>query len=274
MSRLPVPRRVVVILEGESLVNDAPRLVLYDPELTYELSAGVSAASGMNAIAHCIEAEYAPERSPVTSWFAMEGLRRLAASLPVVVQSPHDPAARSDALFGAHLAGRALDMRSMGLEHKLAHVLGGRFGLNRAEAHAALAPWVAAWNAQAAPEAMARIALALGTDDAARALVELSRRLGIRPLRELGFSADGIPEAAGLIANEARDGWNLGHRAFKIKVGRGARHMPLEAGTVRDMAVIHAVREAVDVPGTQAGVLQRRAGGVERELAKGLVGTT
>ena len=178
----------------------APRLVLYDPELTYGLPAGVSAASGMNAIAHCVEAEYAPERSPVTSWFALEGLRRLAASLPVVVESPDDAAARSDALFGAHLAGRALDMTSMGLEHKLAHVLGGRFGLNHAEAHAAIVPWVAAWNAPAAPDAMGRMALALGTGDAARALVELSRRLGIRPLRELGFSADGIPDAAASIA--------------------------------------------------------------------------
>jgi maleylacetate reductase len=179
----------------------APQLVLYDPELTYGLGPEVSAASGMNAIAHCVEAEYAPERSPVTSWFALEGLRHLAASLPVVAgTAPNDPEARSSALFGAHLAGRALDMTSMGLEHKLAHVMGGRFGLNHSEAHAALVPWVTAWNAPAAPEAMARMAGALGVADAAEGLVDLSHRLGIRSLGAQGFTAAAIPEAAELIA--------------------------------------------------------------------------
>lgn len=177
----------------------APQLVLYDPELTYGLSPEVSAASGMNAIAHCVEAEYAPEAGPVTSFFATEGLRRLAASLPVVRDDPGDMAARAEALLGAHLAGRALDMTSMGLEHKLAHVMGGRFGLNHSEAHAALVPWVTAWNAPAATAAMARMAVALGVPDAAEGLADLSRRLGIRSLGAQGFTASGIPEAAELI---------------------------------------------------------------------------
>lgn len=174
----------------------APRLVVYDPDLTHGLSPAVSAASGMNAIAHCVEAEYAPEANPVTSFFAMEGLRRLARHLPTVVSSPRDVEARSGALLGAHFAGRALDMTSMGLEHKLAHILGGSFGLNHAEAHAALVPWVAAYNAPAAPEAMARVAEALGVPDAAVGLATLSRRLGIRTLGELGFPSDGIARAA------------------------------------------------------------------------------
>jgi maleylacetate reductase len=177
----------------------APRLVLYDPELTYDLTPAVSAASGMNAIAHCVEAEYAPERGPVTSWFALGGLKELAANLPKVVSNPAATDARSNALLGAHLAGRALDMTSMGLEHKLAHVMGGRFGLNHSEAHAALVPWVTAWNAPSAPEAMQRMADALGVQDAAQALIDLSRRLGIRSLADLGFTAEGIPEAVELI---------------------------------------------------------------------------
>ena len=174
----------------------APRLVIYDPDLTVALAPEVKAASGMNAIAHCVEAEYAPERGPVTSWFAMEGIRRLASALPIVVRAPDDGAARADALYGAHLAGRALDMTSMGLHHKLAHIMGGSFGLNHAEAHAALLPWVAAWNAQAAPEAMERIAAALGVAVAADGLALLSRELGIRNLGQLGFSTDSIPRAA------------------------------------------------------------------------------
>lgn len=179
----------------------APKLVIYDPELTYGLSPAVSAASGMNAIAHCVEAEYAPETGPVTSFFALEGLKRLATNLPIVVKSPSDAKARSEALFGAHLAGRALDMTAMGLEHKLAHVMGGRFGLNHAEAHAALVPWVTTWNAEGAPDAMARMGAALGVDDAAKALVDLSKQLGIRSLGALGFTADGIPQAAELITS-------------------------------------------------------------------------
>lgn len=177
----------------------APQLVLYDSELTYDLSPAVSAASGMNAIAHCVEAEYAPERGPVTSWFALGGLKQLAENLPTVVSNPAAAEARSNALFGAHLAGRALDMTSMGLEHKLAHVMGGRFGLNHSEAHAALVPWVTAWNGPSAPDAMQRMGDALGVQDAARALIDLSRQLGIRSLSALGFPAEGIPEAAELI---------------------------------------------------------------------------
>jgi maleylacetate reductase len=176
----------------------APRLVIYDPELTKGLSLEVSAASGMNAIAHCVEAEYAPEAGPVTSWFALDGLRRLAGSLPVVVESPGDSEARSEALLGAHFAGRALDMTSMGLEHKLAHILGGSFGLNHAEAHAALVPWVTLYNAPAAPEAMGRMAAALGVQDAAAALAAVARRLRIKPLSEIGFATDDIPRATEL----------------------------------------------------------------------------
>jgi maleylacetate reductase len=174
----------------------APCLVLYDPDLTLGLSARVTGASGMNALAHCIEAEYAPERGPVTSFFALEGVKQLTASLHVLAESPRDEAARRRALLGAHYAGRALDMTSMGLEHKLAHMLGS-MGLDHAESHAAIVPWVTAWNAPAAPEAMARLAAALGSDDASYALQALARRLGIRPLGDLGFTAGDIPHVVG-----------------------------------------------------------------------------
>ncbi len=176
----------------------APCLVLYDADLTHGLSARVSAASGMNALAHCIEAEYAPERGPVTSFFALEGVKNLAASLPIVVQAPTDGAARRRALLGAHYAGRALDMTSMGLEHKLAHMLGS-MGLDHAEAHAAIVPWVTTFNAPAAPEAMTRLGAALGSDDPGSALQELARRLRIRTLGELGFTTNDIPHIVELV---------------------------------------------------------------------------
>jgi maleylacetate reductase len=177
----------------------APRLVIYDPDLTLGLPADVSSASGMNAIAHCIEAEYAPERNPVVSWFAMEGLRRLAANLPAIAASPGNARARSEALLGAHFAGRALDMTSMGLEHKLAHVLGGNFQLNHAEAHAALVPWVLAWNAEAVPDSISNMSKCLGVTDPAESLAALSKSIGVRTLHQLGFNSECIPRAVELV---------------------------------------------------------------------------
>ena len=179
----------------------APCLVLYDPDLTHGLSARVTGASGMNALAHCVEAEYAPERGPVTSFFALEGVKHLTAGLHILADSPDDQAVqlgRRRALLGAHYAGRALDMTSMGLEHKLAHMLGA-MGLDHSEAHAAIVPWVTAYNAPAAPEAMARLAAALGSDDAPHALQALARRLSIRTLADLGFTTRDIPHVVGLV---------------------------------------------------------------------------
>lgn len=171
----------------------APRLVLYDPELTHGLGPRVTAASGMNAIAHCVEAEYSPEQGPVTSFFALEGIKHLAAGLRTLADSPGHEAARRRTLLGAHYAGRALDMTSMGLEHKLAHMLGS-LGLDHSEAHAAIVPWVMAWNTPAAPEAMARVGSALGADDAAGAIRELAQHLHVRTLADLGFTTRDIPQ--------------------------------------------------------------------------------
>lgn len=176
----------------------APQLVLYDPELTYSLPGRVSASSGMNAIAHCVEAAYAHDGGPVSSLLATDGIRRLAKALPAIMAAPRDPGARASALAGAHLAGCALDMTSMGLHHKLAHTLGGSFGLPHAETHAALLPWVMAYNAPAAGVAMASIAAALGAEDAVSGMIALARTLGTPTLADLGFTREMIPRAATL----------------------------------------------------------------------------
>jgi maleylacetate reductase len=96
-----------------------PRIVIYDPNLTVGLPATVSGPSGMNAIAHCVEALYAENANPITSLMAAEGLRALARALPVVVREPENIAARGDALYGAWLAGAALGAVSMAIHHKL-----------------------------------------------------------------------------------------------------------------------------------------------------------
>src|SRR4051812_39255363 len=81
-----------------------PRAVIYDPELTLDLPPAVSAASGMNAIAHCVEALYAIDGNPIISLMAEEGIRALAKALPVIVKETKNLEARSDALYGAWLA--------------------------------------------------------------------------------------------------------------------------------------------------------------------------
>lgn len=174
-----------------------PDTVIYDVDLTLGLPPRVSAASGMNAIAHAVEALYAEDANPLTSLMAEEGIAALARALPRIIVQPSDGAARHDALYGAWLCGTCLGAVGMALHHKLCHVLGGSFDLPHAETHAIVLPHVAAYNAVAAPEAMVRIARALGASDAARALHGLAQRLGLpKTLAEIGMPESGIDRAA------------------------------------------------------------------------------
>jgi alcohol dehydrogenase class IV len=168
-----------------------PRGVVYDPELTLTLPVALSITSGMNAIAHAAEGLYAHDGNPVMALMAEEAIRALADALPRVQQAAQDIDARSDALYGAWLAGSVLGNVTMGLHHKLCHTLGGSFSLPHAEVHTVVLPHALAYNAAAAPQAMQRIARALGADDAPRALRSLAQRLGA----PVSLQAIGMPEA-------------------------------------------------------------------------------
>ena len=174
-----------------------PKTVIYDPELTLGLPPATSAASGMNAIAHCVEALYAHDANPVSTLLAEEGIRALASGLPRVLAAPADLDARSEALYGAWLAGASFATTSLGLHHKLCHVLGGTFNLPHAETHSIVLPHAIRYNRDAAPDAMQRIARALGTAEAATGMYDLEMRLGLRmKLAEIGMPADGLERAA------------------------------------------------------------------------------
>lgn len=174
-----------------------PEVVIYDVDLTLSLPPKLSATSGMNAIAHAVEALYAQDRNPVMSLMAEEAIRALGSALPVIVKDPQDREARSGALYGAWLCGMCLGSVGMALHHKLCHVLGGSFDLPHAETHTVILPHAFAYNAAAAPEAAARIARALGGSNAARDLFDLAGRLGApRSLKALGMPEDGIARAA------------------------------------------------------------------------------
>jgi maleylacetate reductase len=196
-----------------------PRSVIYDPELTLGLPPRVAGPSGINALAHCVEALYAPDASPIIGLIAEEGIRALAASLPAVVNTPGDLDARARALYGAWLAGMALGGAAMGLHHKLCHTLGGTFNLPHADTHTAVLPHAVAYNAPADPQAMARIARALGADDAAGGLFALAEETGVRrSLQQLGMREEDIDRAADLAVQNPY--WNP---------------RPVERGAVREL---------------------------------------
>ena len=184
-----------------------PKTVIYDPRLLLSLPARIAGPSGINGIAHCVEALYAQEANPVTSLMAEEGIRALAHSLPQVVHEPQNLEARGEALYGAWLAGLSLGLVGMALHHKLCHTLGGTFNLPHAETHTIVLPHATQYNAQAAPEAMALITRAMGTQDAAGGLYDLAKTIGAPlALKDIGMPADGLDRAADLAVTNAY--WN------------------------------------------------------------------
>jgi maleylacetate reductase len=162
-----------------------PRTIVYDPDLTLALPAAVSAASAMNAIAHCVEGLWVADRTPFLMALATEAACRFAVHLPRIIADGGDRDARAQCLAAAWLAGTVL-AAGTALQHKLAHVLGG-LGLPHAETHAIILPHVARFNLPAAPEADARLAQALGGDPADR-LDEMLAALPIpHKLADVGF---------------------------------------------------------------------------------------
>jgi alcohol dehydrogenase class IV len=176
-----------------------PEAVIYDVELTLSLPAPLSGTSGINAIAHAVEAMYARDTNPITQGMAEQGIAALARALPAIIVDPADHTARRAALYGAWLCGTCLGTVGMALHHKLCHVLGGAFGLPHAETHTVILPHAVAYNAPAVPEAMARIARALGAPDAVPALYELAGVVGAqRSLAALGMPVSGLEFAVDL----------------------------------------------------------------------------
>ena len=183
-------------------VKVLPRTVIYDPDLTLGLPASVSAASGMNAMAHCVESFWADGRTPITLALASEAMLRFAKSLPVVIADGANREARGECLIAAWLSGTVLSV-SNGLQHKLAHVLGG-LGLPHAETHAIILPHVTRFNLQAAPEAKARLAQSLDTSDPAEAIAKMLQTFPIpHRLRDVGFDRGKIDFVADEVAAQA-----------------------------------------------------------------------
>ncbi len=184
-----------------------PKAVIYDVELTKSLPKRLSAASGINAIAHAAEALYARDGNPIITLLAQEGIAAVMRSLPRIMADPLDGQGRSDALYGAWLCGVCLGSVGMALHHKLCHVLGGSFDLPHAETHAILLPHALAYNLKATPSALEALRAATGANDPAKRIFDLSRSLGLpKSLSEIGFREDKLDLAATLAMRDSY--WN------------------------------------------------------------------
>ena len=181
-----------------------PRTVVYDPELSANLPPDLTVASGLNALAHSVDTQWAPKADPINTALGLEGARALVRGLREVTVDRAGLDGRSRLLYGAYLAGVGFASAGSGLHHKICHILGGSWNLPHAHTHAVVLPHVLAFNASSAPEASRRLAEVFGDVDAVVGLLALYVDLDApRSLQALGLPEAALPEAAALVAAAA-----------------------------------------------------------------------
>ncbi|KAF3035795.1 hypothetical protein E8E12_003649 [Didymella heteroderae] len=186
-----------------------PAVVIYDVDLTLTLPVSLTATSGINAIAHAVEALYAWNGNPIINLYAQEGIRAIASALPKLMADPQNKDARASTLYGAWLCGTCLGAAGMSLHHKLCHTLGGSFDLPHAETHTIMLPHALAYNAPKVPTAMRILADVIpeSDGDAVHGLNVLLIKLGVkRGLRDLGMQEQDVDRAADLAVSKPY--WN------------------------------------------------------------------
>ena len=175
-----------------------PKLVIYDPEVTLDLSPELTASTAINALAHCVEACYAREVNPLVPPVALDGIRRIVRSLPLCITNGRNLDAREDLLTGAYLAGFSIGNATMALHHGLCHVLGGRTGVAHGVLNTIMLPHVMQFNADTVPDAMSAIADAMDagarTRDFAAAPRGVAALVATLPVPQRLRDA-GVPEA-------------------------------------------------------------------------------
>lgn len=183
--------------------------VIYDPELSLSLPLDVSAASALNALAHCIDGIYVPTVSPIMALAAVEGARVLMDALPRVAADPDSLSARTDLLYGAYLGGAALT-GGFALQHGVAHTLGGSFGIAHGLSHALVLPHVAAYNQRFAADALAPLVATVGDGNLGGAVFDILVACRLpTSLKAIGFARENV-ERAVAITVETDNGLNPG----------------------------------------------------------------
>jgi alcohol dehydrogenase class IV len=170
-----------------------------DPALSISAPSRVTAACGIDVLAHAIESLQARTGNAYSAALGLEAVRLVVAHLPAVVADPGDRAGRSAMLLAAHLAGLAFATTGLGTAHAIGHALSARYGTPHGVALAAVLPMVVRLNAGERRDETARIAEAVGvaTERVPDAVAALQERSGLHPtLRELGVAHRDLPALA------------------------------------------------------------------------------
>lgn len=199
------PRKVTV-----SDPRIAPKLVVYDPELTMDLPPEITASTGINALAHCIEALYSITRNPLSTAAALSAVRHIHNSLLRCYTDGSDLEARTEMLLGAHLAGLSLASVKMGLHHGLCHVLGGTANVPHGIANSIILPHAMRFNADVTAPQLLPAAEAMGIsstglspaaviESEAQCIFELIGNMNVpQRLRDAGVKQTDLPALAQL----------------------------------------------------------------------------
>jgi alcohol dehydrogenase class IV len=189
-------------------VKVTPKLTIYDPALTLNLSPTMTASTGINALAHCIEALYSITRNPLSTAAAIGGVRAITAALPRCYAAGSDLEARSEMLMGAYLAGTALSSVSMALHHGLCHALGGSAGVPHGIANAIILPHAMRFNLSVTAQQLAPAAAVMGislegksaeaaVEEAVQRIYDLIGRMNLpQHLRDVGVQEADLPQLA------------------------------------------------------------------------------
>ncbi|MBU0584105.1 MAG: maleylacetate reductase [Alphaproteobacteria bacterium] len=181
-----------------------PETVIYDVDLTLGLPVELTVTSAMNAIAHAMEALYAPDRNPVTVLMCKDAMAAFREAIPRLIDDPRNRTARAQALYSAWCCSTALGHSSMALHHKLAHVFGGSFDTPHAETHAILLPYTTAFNEAAVPDLLRPIADAFGGRSAGGAIWDFAQSVGSPlSLKDIGIQETDLDRAATIAVKNA-----------------------------------------------------------------------
>ncbi|MFJ4606761.1 L-threonine dehydrogenase [Pseudomonas atacamensis] len=198
--------------------NVTPLLSVNDPELMVAMPKGLTAATGMDALTHAIEAYVSTAANPITDACALKAMSLISSNLRLAVRDGSDLAARENMAYAQFLAGMAFNNASLGFVHAMAHQLGGYYDLPHGVCNAVLLPHVQSFNALVCADRLRDVAHAMGADirgfsaeEGAQAAINAIRNLAKDVeipggLRELGAKLSDIPVLA---ANALKDACGL-----------------------------------------------------------------
>lgn len=198
-------RQRKMVLAGRAIAAD---VALVDPTLTLSVPASVTAATGMDAITHAIEAYLSKIATPLTDINALKAIELISQNLTTAVHSPANIEARSQVMLGSLLAGIAFNSAILGLAHAIAHPLGVLFHLPHGLANAVVLPEVVAFNGSVVPERVCQIGRAMGLSENAdvkavvAALKSLNQNIGIPSLSGVGITVESFDAIADLTMQE------------------------------------------------------------------------